>query len=143
MYVLNRTPHQRKHLTLTFPPKRFTPVPHTRPSSKTRHWLTPPSSAYGPQLGVRLGLSHTQQNLVGLGGNGTRLTFPVPTPSSQTLPGHQLGPTAQVLFLVNLSMRAARSHPLSLPSLTYSSGIWASRPSSTSGLKKVKSEHQP
>lgn len=26
-------------------------------------------SAYGPQLGVRLGLTHTQQNLVGLGGN--------------------------------------------------------------------------
>lgn len=35
-----------------------------------------PSSAYGPQLGVRLGLSHTQQNLVGLGGNGPFIPLP-------------------------------------------------------------------
>ena len=38
----------------------------------------PPSVAYGPQLGVRLGLSHMQQNLVGLGGNGVYIPFPFP-----------------------------------------------------------------
>jgi len=37
-----------------------------------------PSAAYGPQLGVRLGLSHMQQNLVGLGGNGIYIPFLFP-----------------------------------------------------------------
>lgn len=62
--------HRRKELTVI----RFTPVRMYRPRSKTRQWLTP-SSAYGPQLGARMGLSHTQQNLVGLAGNGIS-TFP-------------------------------------------------------------------
>lgn len=43
-------------------------APGTR-SNPTRNRVPPPA-AYGPQLGARLGLSHMQQNLVGLGGNG-------------------------------------------------------------------------
>jgi hypothetical protein len=48
-----------------------------RPMQSISDRTLPP--AYGPQLGVRLGLSHTQQNLVGLGGNGTSIFFPAPS----------------------------------------------------------------
>jgi len=85
-YVCIRmTSPRRKELTVTFrPPGLFRyDTPGTRPNCTSDG--VPPSAAYGPQLGVRLGLSHTQQNLVGLGGNGTYIplltitTHPIPT----------------------------------------------------------------
>lgn len=72
-----------------------------------------------------------QQNLVGLGGNGTSIFSLVPCITYLIrlsdslvglllgLPNHQLGRTAQVLFMGNLWMRAARDHPSFSPSFAY------------------------
>ena len=70
MYVFERVSPRRKELTESIrEPGLFRyDAPGLRLTCSDERALT--LAAYGPQLGVRLGLSHMQQNLVGLGGNG-------------------------------------------------------------------------